>query len=130
MADIGNLQRRTVSPTNMGSVIHPPLPTTKTTSKDISSREAGHVLPLLLIYAVANVLAYGRDVSILAVFGSTAETDAYLVGTFVPVLLSTIIVSASLVPAFCPLLLALRMTVMLLCVSLTLWSFGLSSALD
>src|SRR5207253_6738335 len=63
-----------------------------------NNREVGVVIPTMLAYGLANLLGYARDASVAAVFGASTITDAYFVGTFVPVLVSTVLVYGSLVP--------------------------------
>lgn len=70
--------------------------------RTVAKREVHYVLPLIVAYGLATILAYLRDASIAAIFGATGQSDAYFIGTFIPILITTILISGSVVPAFLP----------------------------
>ncbi|HMA33688.1 MAG TPA: lipid II flippase MurJ, partial [Chloroflexia bacterium] len=63
-------------------------------------------LTLLLIglAALNNLLGYARDIILAAWFGASRDSDAYFVGSFVPLLVYQVVVVGSLIPAVLPVL--------------------------
>jgi putative peptidoglycan lipid II flippase len=61
---------------------------------------------VMAAYALANFLAYARDAVIASTFGASAATDAYFVGSFLPILVAAVLLQGALVPAFLPILAA------------------------
>ncbi|HUS15621.1 MAG TPA: lipid II flippase MurJ, partial [Chloroflexia bacterium] len=61
-------------------------------------------LALIALAALNNLLGYGRDIVLAAWYGASPHTDAFLVGSYVPLLIHQVIVVGSLTPAFLPVL--------------------------
>ncbi len=62
------------------------------------------VVALMALAAATNLLGYGRDVLLAAWYGASPQTDAFFVGSFLPLLVQQTVVFGSLVPAFLPVL--------------------------
>src|SRR5258708_5559609 len=57
---------------------------------------------LMALTALGYALAYLRDAGVAALFGASRATDAFFVGTFPAMVLYTVVIAGSFVPALMP----------------------------
>lgn len=61
-------------------------------------------LALIALAGINSLLGYARDLVLAAWYGASPRSDAFFVGSFVPLLVGQVVVLGSLVPAFLPVL--------------------------
>lgn len=59
---------------------------------------------LIALTGLSYFLAYLRDAGVAALYGASPTTDAFFVGTFLPMMVYTVVITGSFVPALLPVL--------------------------